>query len=103
MTEYEILFTGHEEFSFNPQNEAEDILQNVIAIVSTPKFSVPLFREFGISQELLDAPINEARAKLISEIIRAVRKYEPRAEIKAVKILAGHDGRLNVRLKVGVL
>lgn len=33
-----------------PENTVEEVLQNVAMIISTPKFSVPLDRGFGMAQ-----------------------------------------------------
>ena len=102
MSEYEILFGGHKVISFYPANDAEEVLQNVITILSTPKYSVPMFREFGISNTMLDEPINISRAKFSAEIIQAVRKYEPRAKISRIDFTSDEDGKLQVRLKINI-
>lgn len=102
MNEYEILFTGHEAINFSPSTEHEEILQNVITILSTPKYSVPLFREFGVDGSMLDDAINVSQAKLSSEIIQAVRKYESRAKITRIYFSGNEDGKLNVRLKIAI-
>lgn len=69
---------------FAPQTEAAEILQNVRTILSTPKFSVPLAREFGVSATTLDNPLPAAMARLTAEIVAAVRKWEPRADVTQV-------------------
>lgn len=79
--------------NFAPANEAEEILQNVIAICTTPKYSVPLDREFGIDATLLDAPMSKAGAKYKSEIIQAIRKFEPRARVKRIEFFRDIDGK----------
>ena len=61
-----------------------EIIQNVRTILQTRKGTVPLDREFGISFEFLDSPFPLSRAKLNTEIFMAIRKYEPRAELKQI-------------------
>ncbi len=60
---------------------SEEIMQNVRTILKTVKYSVPLGREFGISWDAIDMPIALARAKIINEIINAIKRYEPRVEV----------------------
>ena len=64
-----------------PKTIVEEILQNIAMIVSTPTFSIPLDRGFGLAQRFLDKPIQVARAILVSEVLDAIEKYEPRADI----------------------
>jgi phage baseplate assembly protein W len=82
----------------------EEILQNVRMIVTTPKYSVPLDREFGINAAILDKPLPVARAGLAAAITDAVRRYEPRVAVTGIEF--GGDGitgslvpKVKVRLK----
>lgn len=70
--------------TFAPRNEAEEILQNVLTICTTMKYSCPLDREFGVEAAFLDDAVNSARAKIASEIVAAVRRFEPRAKIQRI-------------------
>ena len=79
---YDLKITP-QEWKIKPKNEVEEILQNVLTILLTEKFSVPLDRDLGISGNILDAPIN-AQAKLTAEIAKAVKTYEPRARVEKV-------------------
>jgi phage baseplate assembly protein W len=65
-----------------------EILQNVRTIITTPRYSVPLDRNFGLNATMLDEPLPVAKAKLTAEIIAAIHKYEPR--VKVTKVL--YDG-----------
>jgi len=67
-----------------PKSLTEEIVQNVTMILVSPKYSVPLDRDFGTSHNQLDTPVNIAQPKLIMEIIDAIEKYEPRAEITKI-------------------
>lgn len=64
-----------------PETTAEEVLQNVAVIISTPKFSVPLDRGLGMPQRFVDKPIQVAQSILISEVLDAVERDEPRAEV----------------------
>ncbi|WP_050698007.1 GPW/gp25 family protein [Anaeromassilibacillus senegalensis] len=65
----------------NETDTVASILQNVAIILATRKGSVPLYRNFGLSQEFVDKPISVAKSMLYAEIKEAVEAYEPRAEI----------------------
>lgn len=86
---------------FAPASRTAEILQNVRTILTTLKKSVPMDREFGISGEVVDLPIAAAQARLTSEILAAVNKYEPRAETIGVFYQGdGEEGVLNTTVKV---
>lgn len=76
---------------FKPVSVEAEILQNVRTILSTRKGSVPLDRDFGISWEYLDRPIDVAQMLMRSEIIDAVSKYEPRAKVESVEFEASTE------------
>lgn len=88
--------------NFAPTSEAEEILQNVRTIISTPKFSVPLDREFGIDCSVLDRPMPVAQAQLASDIITAIREYEPRASVTGITYEATDDGNLRPKVQVTI-
>ena len=101
MTDYELLLdTG--EIDFAPKNEAAEVIQNVKTICTTLKGSVPMRRDFGISGKYIDAVTPGVRALLTSEIYRAVREYEPRAEITGIEYRENEAGELKpcIRIKL---
>jgi phage baseplate assembly protein W len=61
-----------------------EVMQNVRTILTTRRGTVPLDRDFGISFEFLDSPINTTRAKAEQEIFLQLKKYEPRATLKQI-------------------
>jgi phage baseplate assembly protein W len=62
----------------------QEVMQNVRMILTTRRGTVPLNRDFGISFEFLDSPINITRAKAEQEIFLQIKKYEPRAILKQI-------------------
>lgn len=88
---------------FAPENEILEILQNVRTILSTVKFSVPLDRDFGIDASLLDKSILEAKAKISSEIILAIKKYEPRVKVEEITFSGDMDGKLQPKVQVSII
>jgi len=62
-----------------------DVMQNVRTILTTPKGTQPLDRDFGIETDFLDSPVLETRARAEQNIFMALKKYEPRAVLRQVK------------------
>lgn len=87
-----------------PTNELEEIAQNVMFIVATEKFSVPLDRDFGLNGAMLDQPIGVAQSRLTAEIATAVNQFEPRARVQRV-IYDGDfaDGVLKPTIRVEIV
>ena len=104
MKEYELVIpaNGGNCVDFSPPSVRAEILQNIRTIITTPKYSVPLFREFGLDETLTDSPMNIAGSKLKSDIIMAVRKYEPRASVTHIEIVPDNNGRLSFRLRIRI-
>lgn len=85
---YEVTGEGVE-INLQPQNVIEEVLQNVAMILATPKYSVPLARDLGLSNQFVDKPMPAAQALIISEIIDAIENYEPRATVEEVRFRQG--------------
>ena len=59
------------------------VLRNVAVIISTPKGSVPQYREFGLDMIWVDKPIPVARTMMVAPVREAVMRWEPRVtEVK---------------------
>jgi len=80
---YTVTIDGAVDFA--PKTEIEEILQNVRTILNTRIGSVPLDRDFGISWDMVDAPVNVAKSQLMVAVIDAITEYEPRAKVQEVK------------------
>lgn len=85
-----------------PENEVEEVLQNVRTILSTVKGSVPLDRDFGIDGSYVDMPMPAAKAKLASEIMQAIQKHEPRATVTSIEFTGDENGTLQPRIEVRI-
>jgi len=82
----------------NPKSEVEEIIQNVKTILSTPKGSVPLMRDFGVSLNLIDTLTPELEMKLKEEIFTQIERWEKRAKVKKVSVTSSKDGRSKVEV-----
>lgn len=66
--------------SLGEQDTVTSVLQNIAVILSTPKGTVPCYREFGIDiANILDRPENVAQPMLCAAIKEAIERFEPRA------------------------
>lgn len=90
------------DIDFAPGTVVEEVLQNVRTIITTPKYSIPLDREFGFDASMVDRPVHVAQARLTNEIFREVRRYEPRAVLEAIRFEADLSGRLSPTVEVSV-
>ncbi len=97
---YDVLAKPVQEIDFAPASEAAEILQNLRTIITTTKYSVPLDRDFGFNADMLDKPMNVAQAQLQSEIIMAIKRYEPRVTVTSISFTGTDDGRLIPKVQV---
>lgn len=67
-----------------PSTVYEEILQNIATLLATAKYSVPLDRGLGLSQEFLDKPHTVAKTMIVSEVMDAIESYEPRVTVLEV-------------------
>lgn len=96
-----------EKINLAPETLKEEILQNIKMILSTPQFTVPLDRGFGLSQRFVDKPIPIAKTMGVSEVLDAIEKYEPRVEVLNVTFEEGPEdgkhGKLVPKVEVKIL
>jgi uncharacterized protein len=97
---YDVLAQPMQGIDFAPASETAEILQNLRTIITTAKYSVPLDRDFGFNAEMLDKPVNAAQAQLQSEIIMAIKTYEPRVTVTGISFTGTDDGQLIPKVQV---
>ncbi len=68
---YTVSPSNKRKIKFNVTDPVESVLQNIAVILSTPKGSVPMYRDFGISVDILDRPIPVAKAMMTADIKEA--------------------------------
>lgn len=95
-----VLASDKQEIDFAPASEYAEIMQNLTTIISTPRFSVPLDRDFGIDADYVDDPVNVAKAKASSAIVQAIRKYESRVTVQSIDFEGEIDGYLKPKVQV---
>ena len=100
--ELDILLTDQNKITFAPKNVYEEIAQNVKTICTTPKYSVPMDRNFGVDVNFIDKPTPKAKAQIQAEIVQAIRKYEPRCKVVKVGFSEDLDGELSVKVRIAI-
>lgn len=78
---YTVRASDLTDINLNTSDTVTEVLQNIATILSTRKGSVPLLRDFGLSQDFLDRPIEVAKTMIFAEAKEGIDLYEPRAEI----------------------
>jgi len=84
----------------NPKSEIEEIIQNVKTILSTPKGSVPLMRDFGVNWEIIDILTPELEMKMKEEIFSQIERWEKRAKVKKVSLKASSEGKVEAEITI---
>ena len=92
------------EIVLHEQERVANILQSVRLILSTRRGSVPHYRDYGVSWEHVDRPMNVASAMLCASVKEAVEAYEPRVTVVNVTATAdpGNPGRLIPTVEVEI-
>jgi phage baseplate assembly protein W len=86
-----------------PQSRAEEIIQNLYMLITTPAFTVSLDRSFGLDSGIIDKPVQVAETLFISELYKKIGIYEPRAEIVNISFTRDEaNGRLIPRIEVRI-
>lgn len=98
---YEVT-NSKSEINFAPSTELEEIIQNVRTILTTIQGSVPLYREFGISAETLDKPLQIAQAQITAELARQIANFEPRCNLKKVFVEGDLSGELKITATIEI-
>lgn len=102
MSELYTLTINPAKIDFRPSSVIEEILQNVHTIVATTKYSVPLYREFGVNATFIDEPTPLVKSRLVAEVIEKVEYFEPRVIVEEVIINGNEDGQLIPTLKISI-
>lgn len=81
---YFVSATDLSRLRFNERDVVSSVLQNIAVILSTPRGSVPLYRDFGLDMSFLDKPIPVAKVLMVAPVREAVERWEPRAKVQNV-------------------
>ena len=70
----------------------KSVLQAIKIILTTPKGTVPMYRDFGVNMDFLDLPAPGAEQRARMEIREAIEEWEPRATVKDISFTRSADG-----------
>ena len=73
-----------QEIDLAPENEYQEVLQNVAVILDLIQKSCPMFRDGGLTGEIIGRPLPVVENTLIADIYNQIEELEPRAVIAAV-------------------
>ena len=62
----------------------EEIIQNLRTLLTTPAGTVAFDRDFGIDTSFIDMPIEAAKARITSEYVQKINKYENRVKVSEI-------------------
>lgn len=87
------------------KNPVDEIIRNVAVILSTPKGSVPMCRDFGLDLSFLDKPANIALNMAVIPVREAIEHWEPRAQFKDLTLLPdpGDPGKLTFSVQIEIM
>lgn len=80
-------------------DENAEIRRNVEFLLSTYKYSCPMYRNFGLAAIFIDKPNRQAESIARDEIEQALKTYEPRAEIDEISFTY-KDGKMYPAIKL---
>ena len=69
------------EMELFPENEEQDIIQNILCILKTTRGSCPGLRDYGMDPEIMHKPIPIAKAAFSVSIQKQMEQYETRATL----------------------
>lgn len=78
---YVVSATDLRHLKLNETDTVTSVLQNIAVILATPRGSAVLYRDFGISVNILDRPMPITKMMMIADIREAIEEWEPRVTI----------------------
>lgn len=73
-----------ENIDLSPENEQQEIIQNVAVILDTIQNSCPMFRDIGLPGNIYGRPLPVVENTLVGYIYDQIEVFEPRADISEV-------------------
>lgn len=100
---YKISATESTELELGAADTVKSVMQAIKIILTTPKGTVPMYRDFGVNMDFLDKPIPAAEQRARMEIKEAIEEWEPRATVKDITFERdGVSGRLIPTVEVEI-
>lgn len=105
MNTYKVSGIGSGSLQLGVEDQTVAILQAVQIILTTPKGTVPMYRDFGVNMDFLDLPIPAAEQRARMEIREAVEKWEPGVRVNDITFARdeAHGGKLIPTVEVEII
>ena len=97
-----IYVSSNEEINYSPKNYIEEVVTNVGMLLRVYKEEQPLNRDFSFDSDLIDKNISIVENKLTSHLLKAFRKYEPRASLKQTRIIMKDTYNNDFDIELGI-
>ncbi len=93
-----------DEYSSGDEALRREVERNIKTVLSTPVGTCPLYRNFGISIEMLDTPTIVAQNMLTVAIIEAIEEWESRVQVTDVTVYtdATVEGKMSAKVVVSI-
>lgn len=92
-----------ESLPYRNLDRTDRIVQNIRNILNTYKYEVAYNRDLGISPDIIDKDSETIKSMIMSDLFDNIKKYEPRATLKAVDITEiSTDGKITATIKIEV-
>ena len=75
---YQVSAKDAEGLHLNETDPVQSVLQSIAIILSTPRGTVPLYRDFGLDWKALDKPLPVAQVLMVAEIREAIERWAHR-------------------------
>lgn len=91
------------EITLCENDRTKSILQNLSLLFATRKGTIPMYRDFGLSQTFVDKPQAVAQALALADVTDAVEQYEPRANVVSARTVCdGANGKTAIIVEVDI-
>jgi len=101
---YKISAQGGETLELSASDTVKSVMQAVKIVLTTPKGTVPMYRDFGLNMDFLDLPGPAAKQLARAEIREAIEQWEPRAVVRDITFSGeGSSGRLSPTVELDIL
>ncbi len=84
MSSYIISADSRPDLELGAADTVKSVMQSIKIILTTPKGTVPMYRDFGIDMDFLDLPAPGAEQRARAEIREAIEAWEPRATVTRI-------------------
>lgn len=84
MSSYKVSTSENEALELGAPETVKSVLQAIKIILTTPKGTIPMYRDFGVNMDILDMPIPAMEQRARMEYKEAIEQWEPRAQVKDI-------------------